>query len=910
MLTLFLSLCLSLLSLQVSSNTVNKITGQELNFPFLETGFSLIDDRNWLTISTESSHFEGNAVILISLPYLGGETYADGIPVASRLKDISYSAGKVTFSVKLFQPNDSYCSKEWYVPTYLSAPVQIGWMISNQGAYNLSGHQFIISTGDVNRTHQSLAGVGVTSDVFRFKFPSGCDPLYPEDVCAFSQSLPLTNLGAIATLQTLVYETFLILRTSNIRRQDITLILTPHDAAVADYYSFPEKETAGFMVFETGIFISCIEGLAFETARFTDVTSDKFQFSYHFDYLYTPGVFGHIVTQTSLTDMTQLRVFNGTTTSAWIITQEDQCYDEQLIHTAHETASALVIGEIKGKDTVCNVYYNSPIKYHTYRVDLIDLFGDGWINLLLAITTDGVTTTYGLDCASGFIVFNSTSEFVNFTMVKTGDLQAPWEAVWMIKLNGIVYSGGYTTILRIRDETILYSANLTNISAAVIEGCSECIGPDPVLAKAPGPPANAEAGKGLNGPGKGSEGPVDNKSPGGQGKGKGYDKGKKGPNGDLLVTLYDEDGDGWYDADGALVLTTSIVPTTVTYPKYYILTDDKSELITTGTSCDNQIEVCKEHLDDGEYIFRVAGINPDPDEVISWKFCNVEGKLGQELHFRMKRGVCIPGQFISAADYCSGLLSIMTLNGVLILDGSKAESLTNFDFKVIESRLASAFPHYSSIKVTGYELKNSDLLVAFEVESAVEEYGLDGTVNNNVLIVFNTILTNLETIFSSGTFVSLIHDSIRESSLGADDALFSVTSASLASFELTSVEFILKSNGQVVPQDSSSTYVGSNPYVANLPNQQVIKAESTFTISSTVAQVCASIVGFMVVALVATRGIRKALSSYETHLPLPSDSVHIDASTIHDKDEDVLPTFELGKKITTNSSYFKSSERV
>jgi len=78
-----------------------------------------------------------------------------------------------------------------------------------------------------------------------------------------------------------------------------------------------------------------------------------------------------------------------------------------------------------------------------------------------------------------------------------------------------------------------------------------------------------------------------------------------------------------------------------------------------------------------------------------------------------------------------------------------------------------------------------------------------------------------------------------------------------------------------------------------------------------VAQLCASVVGFMVVVLIAIRGIRKALSSRETHLPLPSDSLHIDSSIIEDKDEDVLPTFELEKKRTISTvSYFKSSERV
>lgn len=421
-------------------------------------------------------------------------------------------------------------------------------MVANQGVYNLTGHQFVVSTGQLNRTHATLAGYGVTSDVFRFPFPTGCDSNNPSDICRFSLSVPLEGLGAIATIQSLVYETFLILRTSILRRQDITLILTPHDSASPSYYYFPEKETAAFMVYETGIYVSCFEGLAFETASFSNITSYKFQFTYQFEYLYTPGVFGHILSQNSLTDMTQLRVFDGTKTSSWIITQEDQCFDEQTKHTTKEKASAFVIGEIKGKETVCNIYYNSPIHYYTYRVDLVDLFGDGWINLYLIVLTDGITTNYTLDCASDYIVFNSTSGIVNFTMISTGSLQAPWEAVWFIKLNNIVYSGGYTTVLQIHDETILYSENLINVSTAAIEGCSECHGPDPVPAKRPGPPAGPGDGPGPNngpGVGVGPNGPGnnDNKGPGLDNK----EPNKKPPvkkGGNQLVTLYDLDGDG------------------------------------------------------------------------------------------------------------------------------------------------------------------------------------------------------------------------------------------------------------------------------------------------------------------------------------------------------------------------------
>eukprot|EP00604_Paraphysomonas_vestita_P003151 CAMPEP_0174820970 /NCGR_PEP_ID=MMETSP1107-20130205/5136_1 /TAXON_ID=36770 /ORGANISM="Paraphysomonas vestita, Strain GFlagA" /LENGTH=501 /DNA_ID=CAMNT_0016037333 /DNA_START=1173 /DNA_END=2678 /DNA_ORIENTATION=- len=501
-------------------------------------------------------------------------------------------------------------------------------------------------------------------------------------------------------------------------------------------------------------------------------------------------------------------------------------------------------------------------------------------------------------------------------MISTGSLQAPWEAVWFIKLNNIVYSGGYTTVLQIHDETILYSENLINVSTAAIEGCSECHGPDPVPAKRPGPPAGPGDGPGPNngpGVGVGPNGPGnnDNKGPGLDNK----EPNKKPPvkkGGNQLVTLYDLDGDGWYDEDEALILTTSRVPTTVTYPKYYILNEDKTELVTSGTSCDKNIEVCQEYLDDGEYIFRVAGINPDPDDKITWRFCNTEGTLGQELHFRIKRGICYPGQFISAADYCSGLNSVMTLNGVLNFEGVTSETLSSFNLKSIESRLGHVFTEFISLKATSYEYQSSSssMLVSFEVEVATESYGYDGTVNNNVLIVFNNLVEGLESMLTDGTLVNLLRDSTKESSLGANDPLYSVSSVSLKSFELSSVEYILKSNGKVVVQDSSATYVGSNPYYANVPSN-IVTSSNAFTVSGNVASICASLVGFVFIAFVATRGIKKYLSSKETHLPLPIDSVHIDPTIVEDDEEIVLQKFEVEKKKPkTTASYFRSAERV
>ena len=96
----------------ISSNVINKLTNQELSLPWLETGFLLVDDKQWVTFSTKSNNFNNHSVVFISLPYIGGELYSEGFPITSRLTNITTTNGILTFSVKvlLFFSSCSSCS--------------------------------------------------------------------------------------------------------------------------------------------------------------------------------------------------------------------------------------------------------------------------------------------------------------------------------------------------------------------------------------------------------------------------------------------------------------------------------------------------------------------------------------------------------------------------------------------------------------------------------------------------------------------------------------------------------------------------------------------------------------------------------------------------------------------------------
>eukprot|EP00602_Paraphysomonas_sp_CaronLab_P003918 CAMPEP_0185017106 /NCGR_PEP_ID=MMETSP1103-20130426/60_1 /TAXON_ID=36769 /ORGANISM="Paraphysomonas bandaiensis, Strain Caron Lab Isolate" /LENGTH=966 /DNA_ID=CAMNT_0027546363 /DNA_START=40 /DNA_END=2940 /DNA_ORIENTATION=+ len=486
---------------------------------WLETGFVSINDRTWTSISTGGDTYDNDSIVLLSLPDIGGRHYTQGQPTSLRINNLAYNNGGVSFDVKLFHPNDSYCSKEFSVPEYLDDPVQISWIVVNKGVYNISNHHFVVDSGEINRTHHQLAGVGDTVDVFNFEFPRGCNASAPEDICVFSQDVPLGNLGAVSTIQTLQYETYMLTRTSRIRRRDITLILTPHDSADPNYFRFPMKETVGYMVFETGVVISCVEKMTFETVRFDDVTSQALYYDYFYSYRYPPGIYGSLISQNSFVDSTGVRVFERTSNDAYVITQEDQCVENQTIHTTEESVAALVVGEISGTgDEICSVRFTGLLEECTYTLLMFDLFGDGWHNVDVLVTTDGETKNYTLDNCTGCGLVEIVSQDckVNISMTSNGDPITPWEALWVIEIDNVTWAGDYDSEIGIKEYEVVYYKDILDTDPdSDANECKECKHPKP-------------KGKGKGGKGKSKGG-----SKGGKG---GSSKGGKGGSGDDAAT--------------------------------------------------------------------------------------------------------------------------------------------------------------------------------------------------------------------------------------------------------------------------------------------------------------------------------------------------------------------------------------
>ena len=371
--------------LQSLPATYDMLLHEDMNHIWLEIGYTILNDYEWTDVTTSVQNFNANGdgdknvSIFIGLPDYGGPTYEDGFPLVPKLRERAERQvdGSFKFSAKLVQANDSFCSKEWYIPEHVEN-IQVGWMAVEEGVYNVSGSMFVIDSGLITRDNS----VPVSEDtpvlyhhVVTFNFTSGCDSLNPDRPCEYAEKLDAESgktwlhLGALQQIQTSVNtvdngrDLWLTIRSRNVFTDRIQLMLATHSVDLSLYPSYETvavPEVAGYFIFERDHHIQCVEGLVFETQISFPVTSEAIEVDFFFTYDYPPGIFGMLGSLNSLGDSTALRVFERTETKAWYITQEDQCFDEETRHTTEERSFAFIAGESRGLEvpqTRCFISY-------------------------------------------------------------------------------------------------------------------------------------------------------------------------------------------------------------------------------------------------------------------------------------------------------------------------------------------------------------------------------------------------------------------------------------------------------------------------------------------------------------------------------------------------------------------------
>jgi hypothetical protein len=147
---------------------------------WIEGGYASVDDRGWISISTTYTGFN-NASVFVSLPNIPGQTSAEGYPAIARVQQV-VPQGQVSFQTRLFQANDSFCSKQWRIPQYISTPLELSWLVVEHGAFLITDK------------YRVMVGRGaITRGQCRFK-PKQFHPFYLSCwLCVFDRQLSLSR---------------------------------------------------------------------------------------------------------------------------------------------------------------------------------------------------------------------------------------------------------------------------------------------------------------------------------------------------------------------------------------------------------------------------------------------------------------------------------------------------------------------------------------------------------------------------------------------------------------------------------------------------------------------------------------------------------------------------------------------
>jgi hypothetical protein len=517
------------------------------------------------------------------------------------------------------------------------------------------------------------------------------------------------------------------------------------------------------------------------------------------------------------------------------------------------------------------LFASSASAWTLYDILLVDLFGDGWRNIYLNVMTDGETKNYTMDCSCSLITINTTSNMVTINVTSDGTPIAPWEILWVANITGEVFVGDFDSSMYI-DGDFVSTMNPVSYNVDGNENsCKECKHPPPKHGRAlahasPSPPPPAL----------------------------------------VIAELYSATGNAWYNAEGgwtgvcdaALSKDVIDVPDVLTYPKFFIMNEDKTKVLQKGTVCDDrETEFCEEPLPHhGNFVFRATGYSTDA----TWKFCGEEGSVNEELVFSMKAGKCEAKVKHTAADYCTGILSYMIMLGELAISDVKGDTLSAYDTKMLEQQITSMFTHQREVTIVSYtyDQASSTMMVSFKATIAAEDYGVDGTVHSDVEDLASAITSSVSSPVTEGQFMTSLLNMLKGSPLGTSDVLSSMSAVSLSSLSLSSISYGTRNADTPV----------SAPVQEETETIEVATARKESVISATVGYICGAVALVAIIAFAVVRTSAQSENSTKNHLPLPLDSVHNDAH--FEVEDDSIPQFDLAKGRKTEKSYFKSSERV
>jgi hypothetical protein len=317
---------------------------------WLEGGYTLVGGQEWAKVSTSVSTFTV-ASVFMSLPTIPGRYTNESFPAIARVRSVIVSEGRVSFETRLYQANDSFCSKQWRVPQPI-APMLLPWLVVQHGAYSVSGHYFMVGSANITKTDNSVSDYNFP----RINYYVGCGG--SATLCSYPEG---SKVGVVLQLQTVVNDRLLIPRCKVVALRFFRAGLQSHDSSDPSYHSIPYPEVLSYMSFPTGIKFYCYEKFSFETT-FSTLSSVKQTFNFlqrDGDYL-LPALYGTVITATG-NNLVAIRPVDQTLESVSLLLQEDQCTKEETVHGAEEV-SLLSLVNVYGKfysTSKCMAVFNS-----------------------------------------------------------------------------------------------------------------------------------------------------------------------------------------------------------------------------------------------------------------------------------------------------------------------------------------------------------------------------------------------------------------------------------------------------------------------------------------------------------------------------------------------------------------------
>ena len=432
---------------------------------------------------------------------------------------------------------------------------------------------------------------------------------------------------------------------------------------------------------------------------------------------------------------------------------------------------------------------------------MYDFYGDGWDGAEVFVEyPDGTVKSDAPNCVNRSVyheLCTNRSGLHYFTAIHPNESYIPdnsWEVMWIVSNKNcnnrtVHYTGGYnTTMVWDYEDGIWSLVHWENLWANEKE-CDPCGDASRCKPKKPKKKSNKKKKvKKSNDDTDETDTTSSNSTNSSSGK-----KAKRyGPPAvNVRVTMFDEEGDGWWQNDylGA---------------SWYIATDDRKSLFFTGTLCHWYRGYCNVCLGDGAYTIRFTGTRSNESNFTAWDFCGVTGGYSMELSFHIKKGKCIPDALTTLETGCFGTVnSTVTLRGVLALGGLTSEVFNMADSQVVTRTLARTVRSWSANRISivstaldTVSFSNSESRrlssfthdVTFEVQFESEiTYGIDGRDFALLNQLVEDLSDQLEESISTGAFQVALTN---RATLAGVTPLAQIQQVELLSLEVETVTYV------------------------------------------------------------------------------------------------------------------------